>query len=181
MRFGVLYSISNQFASNACSARLPQERIQIGHLGVWSPFTSFTNDLQNTQQCKPCTNCSLKEVAVALAAGYLTLLVFAACRFSTLRPLILAPLPGSVFALATRFGPSDDFNLYAIDAGTGTLRWKFATGGEVYSSPAVSLSAAFFFRRCLSCGAIGYGHTRHLGVGHSLLSGPSKSSVRAAQ
>ena len=38
-----------------------------------------------------------------------------------------------------RHAPSRrDNNLYAIDTGTGTLRWKFATGGNVDSSPAVS-------------------------------------------
>ena len=30
-----------------------------------------------------------------------------------------------------------DFNLYAVSAGDGSLRWRFATGTKIYSSPAV--------------------------------------------
>lgn len=33
---------------------------------------------------------------------------------------------------------SDDGNLYALDAGSGSLRWKFNTGGSVRSSPALA-------------------------------------------
>jgi eukaryotic-like serine/threonine-protein kinase len=33
---------------------------------------------------------------------------------------------------------SGDHNVYAIDAATGSLRWKFATGDVVHASPAVS-------------------------------------------
>jgi eukaryotic-like serine/threonine-protein kinase len=32
---------------------------------------------------------------------------------------------------------SDDGNLYAINANTGTLKWKYTTGGEIQSSPTV--------------------------------------------
>ena len=35
------------------------------------------------------------------------------------------------------FGSSDS-NVYALDAGTGTLQWKFKTGDGVHSSPAVT-------------------------------------------
>jgi outer membrane protein assembly factor BamB len=33
---------------------------------------------------------------------------------------------------------SDDNNLYSLDASTGTVVWKYLTGGQVYSAPAVS-------------------------------------------
>jgi outer membrane protein assembly factor BamB len=33
---------------------------------------------------------------------------------------------------------SGDGNVYALDAGSGTLRWKFATGNVVHASPAVA-------------------------------------------
>ena len=33
---------------------------------------------------------------------------------------------------------SDDNNLYALNASTGALLWKYATGGNVSSSPAVA-------------------------------------------
>jgi outer membrane protein assembly factor BamB len=33
---------------------------------------------------------------------------------------------------------SDDGNLYALDANTGSLRWKFTTGGPVMSSPTIN-------------------------------------------
>jgi outer membrane protein assembly factor BamB len=37
---------------------------------------------------------------------------------------------------------SDDGNLYAVDATTGALVWKFPTGGKIVSSPAVATDAA---------------------------------------
>lgn len=40
-------------------------------------------------------------------------------------------------ALGVAYVGSDDGNLYAIDAGTGTELWRFQTGGAVRSSPAV--------------------------------------------
>jgi len=33
---------------------------------------------------------------------------------------------------------SEDGNLYALDAGSGALRWKYATGGDLSSSPAIA-------------------------------------------
>jgi len=33
---------------------------------------------------------------------------------------------------------SGNGNIYAIDAVTGTLKWNYATGNSVFSSPAVS-------------------------------------------
>jgi len=44
------------------------------------------------------------------------------------------------------FGSNDGF-LYAIDANTGALRWKFATGGAVTSSPATDGKLVFFASR----------------------------------
>jgi outer membrane protein assembly factor BamB len=39
---------------------------------------------------------------------------------------------------------SGDGNLYALDAATGQLKWKFATAGVVHSSPAVSDGVIYF-------------------------------------
>ena len=39
---------------------------------------------------------------------------------------------------------SGDGNLYALDAATGTLRWKFAAGDVVHSSPAVANGMVYF-------------------------------------
>jgi eukaryotic-like serine/threonine-protein kinase len=39
---------------------------------------------------------------------------------------------------------STDGNFYAVDVGTGTLKWKFATKGWVSSSPAVSSGIVYF-------------------------------------
>jgi outer membrane protein assembly factor BamB len=44
---------------------------------------------------------------------------------------------------AVYFG-SGDGNLYALDAATGALRWKFATGDVVHASPAYSGGTLFF-------------------------------------
>ena len=33
---------------------------------------------------------------------------------------------------------SEDNNLYALNASTGALLWKYTTGEQVYSSPAVA-------------------------------------------
>src|ERR1022692_126376 len=33
---------------------------------------------------------------------------------------------------------SDDYNIYALNAGTGALRWKYTTGSYVISTPAVA-------------------------------------------
>lgn len=41
------------------------------------------------------------------------------------------------------FGSSDG-NLYALDAQTGSLKWKFATQGVVHSSPALADSVVYF-------------------------------------
>ena len=41
------------------------------------------------------------------------------------------------------FGSGDD-NLYAIDAGSGELRWKFATGDVVHASPAYADGVVYF-------------------------------------
>jgi outer membrane protein assembly factor BamB len=39
---------------------------------------------------------------------------------------------------------SEDKNIYAVNAATGALLWRYATGGVVdYSSPAVSNGAVF--------------------------------------
>lgn len=43
----------------------------------------------------------------------------------------------SVWNGAVYFG-SGDGNIYALDAGTGSLKWKFKTGDVVHSSPAIS-------------------------------------------
>src|SRR5258707_13767286 len=40
------------------------------------------------------------------------------------------------------FGSSDS-NVYALDAGSGTLQWKFKTGDVVHSSPAVTDGTLF--------------------------------------
>ena len=39
---------------------------------------------------------------------------------------------------------SDDGNLYALDAKTGTRQWSFSTGGLVRSSPVVVDGTAYF-------------------------------------
>jgi eukaryotic-like serine/threonine-protein kinase len=39
---------------------------------------------------------------------------------------------------------SGDGNFYALDAGTGSLKWKLATRGVVHSSPAISDGVVFF-------------------------------------
>lgn len=44
---------------------------------------------------------------------------------------------------AVYFG-SGDGHLYALDAASGALRWKFATGNVVHSSPAAAEGAVFF-------------------------------------
>jgi eukaryotic-like serine/threonine-protein kinase len=36
-----------------------------------------------------------------------------------------------------------DFNLYALDTATGNLEWKFATGGEIWSSPVIDNNTVF--------------------------------------
>ena len=41
------------------------------------------------------------------------------------------------------FGSGDN-NFYALDAGTGKLRWKFKTGGVVHSSPAYANGLLYF-------------------------------------
>ncbi len=33
---------------------------------------------------------------------------------------------------------ADDHKLYALDAVTGTLKWSYATGGPIVSSPAIA-------------------------------------------
>jgi len=38
---------------------------------------------------------------------------------------------------------SGDGNVYAVDAGTGVLQWKFPTGGVVHSSPAVESKTVY--------------------------------------
>ena len=38
---------------------------------------------------------------------------------------------------------SSDHNFYALDEATGALRWKFATGGRVTSSPAVAAGRVY--------------------------------------
>lgn len=43
---------------------------------------------------------------------------------------------------AVYFG-SGDGNIYALDAGTGALRWKFQTGDVVHSSPAIADGSLF--------------------------------------
>ena len=42
------------------------------------------------------------------------------------------------------FFGSGDGHLYAVDAGTGALRWKFATGDVVHSSPAYANGVLYF-------------------------------------
>jgi eukaryotic-like serine/threonine-protein kinase len=39
---------------------------------------------------------------------------------------------------------SDDDNLYALNAGTGTLRWKYTAGGNIQSSPVVVNNTVYF-------------------------------------
>lgn len=39
---------------------------------------------------------------------------------------------------------SDDNNLYALSAGTGTLLWKYTTGGDIQSSPVVKNGTVYF-------------------------------------
>ncbi|HVH89608.1 MAG TPA: PQQ-binding-like beta-propeller repeat protein [Terriglobales bacterium] len=39
---------------------------------------------------------------------------------------------------------SNDHNLYAIEAESGTLKWKFKTGSRVTSSPAVANGLVYF-------------------------------------
>ena len=39
---------------------------------------------------------------------------------------------------------SDDYNLYALNAGTGTLRWKFTAGGNIRSSPVFVNNTVYF-------------------------------------
>ncbi len=41
------------------------------------------------------------------------------------------------------FGSNDTY-LYALDAGSGALKWKFQTGNYVTSSPAVSDGVIYF-------------------------------------
>jgi outer membrane protein assembly factor BamB len=52
----------------------------------------------------------------------------------------------------TVFIGSDDSSLYAIDAGTGTLKWKFKAGGKVISSPSVGGGNVYF--ACLEDSAV---------------------------
>ena len=47
-------------------------------------------------------------------------------------------LSSPVVAEGTVYFGSGDAHVYAVDAATGALRWKTATGGVVHSSPAVS-------------------------------------------
>lgn len=49
----------------------------------------------------------------------------------------------AVFAGLVYFG-SGDGNLYALDAASGQLKWKFATGNVVHSSPAISDGIVYF-------------------------------------
>ena len=46
---------------------------------------------------------------------------------------------------------SDDFSLYALDAATGVLKWSYATGNEVSSTPGVAAGVVFRFvgQQCL--------------------------------
>ena len=39
---------------------------------------------------------------------------------------------------------SDDFNLYALNARTGTKLWSFLTGDVVHSSPAIANGVVYF-------------------------------------
>ena len=39
---------------------------------------------------------------------------------------------------------SNDFNVYALNAGTGALLWKYTTGSYVRSSPAVANGVVYF-------------------------------------
>jgi len=47
-------------------------------------------------------------------------------------------LSSPVVAGGTVYFGSGDHNIYAVDAKTGALKWKFATGNVVHASPAVS-------------------------------------------
>ena len=49
-----------------------------------------------------------------------------------------------VIAQGMVFFGSGDGNLYALDAATGALRWKFATGDVVHSSPAYDSGTLYF-------------------------------------
>ena len=47
-------------------------------------------------------------------------------------------LSSPVVADGTVWFGSGDGHVYALDAATGALRWKFATGGVVHASPALA-------------------------------------------
>ncbi len=56
----------------------------------------------------------------------------------------LSPIVSTIAVSADRlyFGCTD-FNLYALNTATGNLEWKFATGGEIWSSPVVDNNTVF--------------------------------------
>jgi outer membrane protein assembly factor BamB len=56
----------------------------------------------------------------------------------------LAVVSSPVVVNGVLYAGSNDHNLYALDADSGTLKWQFKTGGRVASSPAVSGDAIYF-------------------------------------
>ena len=52
-------------------------------------------------------------------------------------------LSSPVVAIGAVYFGSGDTNIYALDAATGALRWKFKTGDVVHSSPAISDGTLF--------------------------------------
>src|SRR5580765_3346888 len=53
-------------------------------------------------------------------------------------------LSSPVVANGVVYFGSGDGNLYALDAATGDLRWKFKTGDVVHASPALADGVLFF-------------------------------------
>ncbi|MCH7714017.1 MAG: PQQ-like beta-propeller repeat protein [Chloroflexi bacterium] len=60
----------------------------------------------------------------------------------TLLPLVAAPVLDR--ASNTLLVGSEDGNLYAYDAVTGEERWRFATGGKIWSTPVVRDGVVYF-------------------------------------
>ena len=52
-----------------------------------------------------------------------------------------------IIAAGTAYVGSIDGSLYAVDLATGQRKWKFETGGPIYSSPAVDDATIYFGSR----------------------------------
>jgi outer membrane protein assembly factor BamB len=72
------------------------------------------------------------------AAGYLTFDLLAVSNGSVLwqYPIAVSSSPAAVNGVV--YASSWDDNLYALDANTGALLWKYSTTNHIYSSPAVA-------------------------------------------